>query len=146
MGVRTLTVDELREVEAIRKLRALYAHCLDGHDWDGVADLFSEDAVCEFTGPGYSDWVGREEIRAKYPEAALAKAAPFAYLHLATNGVIDVDGDTATGRWFLCCLIVGPDATQPVSVAGVYDETYRKIDGAWYIARTRIDHTWRKPA
>ena len=61
MGVPTLTVAELQEVEAIRKLRALYAHRLDGHDWDGLAELFAEDAVCEFTGGvGYSDWIGRE--------------------------------------------------------------------------------------
>jgi ketosteroid isomerase-like protein len=147
MGVKPLSAGELRDVEAIRKLRALYSHYLDGHDIDALAALFTEDAVCEFSGGvGYNDWVGRAAIAEGYRGAALMKAGPFAYLHAATNAWIEVDGETATGRWFLVCLVVGPEVSQPVAVTGVYDETYRKVDGEWFIARTRIDHAWRRPA
>ncbi len=147
MGVQTLTTDELRDVEAIRKLRSLYAHLLDAHEWDALAQLFTEDAVCEFAASlGLGNWHGRREIRERYSKAPLAAADPFAYLHLATNGVIDIMGpNTANGRWFLLHLQVGLEATQPVSVTGVYDETYTKIAGEWFISRTRLDHSWRKP-
>ncbi len=33
-------------------------------------------------------------------------------------------------------------ADNPLALFGVYDDVYRKVDGKWLIARTRIDFLW----
>jgi hypothetical protein len=30
----------------------------------------------------------------------------------------------------------------PLTLFGIYDDVYRKVDGRWLIARTRIDFLW----
>ena len=61
-----VTVDELLQIESIKKLRTLYSHYFDGQFPDKMAELFTEDAVCEF-GPDYGgDWVGKAQIRANF--------------------------------------------------------------------------------
>ena len=61
---------ELLEKEKIRKLKQLYSHLMDSHQIDALADIFTEDAVCEF-GPEYGNWEGRETIRTNYREEAV---------------------------------------------------------------------------
>ena len=41
-------LEELVESESIRKLRVRYAHAFDGNRMDELADLFTDDAICEF--------------------------------------------------------------------------------------------------
>ena len=56
-------MQELAEIEVIKNLRIQYSHYFDGQHVDALADLFTEDAVCEF-GPDYGgDWVGKAQIR-----------------------------------------------------------------------------------
>ncbi|MBT6586446.1 MAG: SnoaL-like domain-containing protein, partial [Gammaproteobacteria bacterium] len=43
---------ELLEKEKIRKLKQLYSHLMDSGQIDALADIFTEDAICEF-GPEY---------------------------------------------------------------------------------------------
>jgi len=147
MGVATLTIDQYLEIEAIKKLRALYSHYFDSHRIDELASLFTEDAVCEFGPPlSYGDWHGRDEIRAKYAAVAPNGAPPFMFMHAVTNPWIELTSPaTATGRWFLLDLVMPPETRHPMSLLGVYDDDYRKVDGEWFIARTRIDHIWMAP-
>ena len=65
---------ELLEVEAIRKLRNLYAHLLDSGDIDALAALFTEDAVCEF-GP-YGEWHGRERSDTTTGRCSASRSSP----------------------------------------------------------------------
>ena len=47
-------IEELRELlekEKIRKLKQLYSHLMDSNQIDALADLFTEDAICEFGRP-----------------------------------------------------------------------------------------------
>jgi len=59
-----MTVEELLEIEEIKRLRIMYSHYIDGCDIDNLTGLFCEDAVCEFGEAYGGDWVGRETIRA----------------------------------------------------------------------------------
>ena len=61
-------IEELRtllEVEKIKKTKLLYSQLMDSRDIDGLAEIFADDAVCEF-GPEYGVWKGKEEIRTNY--------------------------------------------------------------------------------
>ena len=97
-----MTLEELLEKETIKEIRVKYSHYFDGKMVDDLADLFCEDAVCEF-GPDYGgDWVGKEAIRANFARYAEREGPPFGVLHAVTNPLITlIDTTTASGRWYL---------------------------------------------
>ncbi|MCY3882944.1 MAG: nuclear transport factor 2 family protein [Dehalococcoidia bacterium] len=143
MGVKPPTLEEHLEIEAIKQLRVLYSQLFDGLRTDEMAMLFTEDAVCEFSDDlPYGDWVGRDEIREQYRKVAGNASRPFSFMHATTNGWVQLTGpDSATGSWFLLDLGLG-DNPNPVGLLGVYNDVYKKVDGEWFIHRTRIDHIW----
>ena len=52
------------------------------------------------------------------------------------NATVDVDGDDATGRVYLCEVRTEDDGTWSEAY-GLYRDTYRRRDGAWRIAGRR---------
>src|SRR5260221_4676627 len=92
-----LRLQALEDAEAIRNLKARYASlCDDQYNADGIAALFTEDAVWD--SPGLGRFEGREAIRAFFAGAS----AIFSFaIHYSLNGHIEVDGDTAQARWCL---------------------------------------------
>ena len=140
-----MTVEELLEIEAIRKLRVLYSHHFDGQNLDGLVDLFTDDAVCEF-GPDYGgDWVGKAVIHANYAKYTEAEGPAFSVMHAVTNhNVRIIDATTAHGRAYLLDLRTAEGVDNPLILFGVYDDLYKRVNGAWKIHRTRIDFLWPK--
>ena len=53
-----LKLRELLEIEEIKRTRLLYTHLMDAKRLDDLANIFTEDAVCEF-GP-FGSWSGSE--------------------------------------------------------------------------------------
>jgi limonene-1,2-epoxide hydrolase len=106
-------VQVLEDVNAIRHLKARYAaYCDDQYNPDGLAALFTEDAVWESQGLGRFE--GREAIRAFFRGAS--QLFTFA-IHYSLNGQIDVQGDTARAQWYLCHALHAR-RRQPGHVAG----------------------------
>ena len=87
----------LEDAEAIRNLKARYAALCDAqYDADGIAMLFTEDALWE--SPGLGRFEGREAIRGFFRGAS----GIFSFaIHYSLNGQIEVEGDTAQARWYL---------------------------------------------
>ncbi len=145
-----MTLDDLLAIEEIKQVRNLFSHYFDGRMLEPLVDLFTEDAVCEF-GPMFGgDWVGREQIHAKF-EAVMGQpgmavhGAPYSVLHAVTNPWIRmIDGSQARGRWYLLDLHTAVGVEDPLILFGIYDDIYKKVDGRWLIHRTRIDFLWPK--
>ena len=140
-------LEGLVEVEAIKKLRIQYSHYFDGQEVDALADLFSDDAVCEF-GPDYGgDWVGKAQVRANFEQWPLGEGKLYSVLHAVTNPLIRlIDDSTAHGRWYLMDLRTTEGVEDPLILFGIYDDVYHKVGGRWLIHRTRIDFLWPKRA
>ena len=138
-------IEELLAVEAIRKLRVLYSHYYDGQRVNELVDLFTDDAVCEF-GPSYGgDWVGKQQIRERFERFARREGPQYGVMHAVTNhNVTLIDEQTAHGRAYLLDLRTTEGVENPLILFGIYDEVYRKLNGAWKIHRTRIDFLWPK--
>ena len=138
-------MQELVEIEAIKNLRIQYSHYFDGQHVEALADLFTEDAICEF-GPDYGgDWVGKAQIRENFQQWSLGEGDPYSVLHAVTNPLIRlIDETTAHGRWYLLDLRTTEGVDNPLILFGIYDDVYRKVDGNWLIHRTRIDFLWPK--
>ena len=86
-------LEELVEIEAIKKRRIQYSQYFDGQEVDALADLYSDDAVCEF-GPDYGgDRVGKAQIRANFEQWSLGESEPYSVLHAVTNPLIRLIND-----------------------------------------------------
>jgi ketosteroid isomerase-like protein len=139
-------IQRLEDIEAIKQLKALYCSlCDDGYDADGLADLFTEDAVWDGGALGVAK--GREKIRRFFENTP--KVMPFA-VHMVMNPSIEVDGDSATGRWYLFQSATFKPAT-PVPRATAlwgaarYDEEYVRVGGEWKFRRLRLTSRFWTP-
>lgn len=133
---------ELMDKEKIRKLKQQYSHLMDSGQVEALANIFTEDAVCEF-GPEYGNWEGRETIRANY-HGVFDAMAHFGVMHHITNHYIDITGaDSATGRSYLIDVATTVEASeQPIVWFGVYDEIYQKLNGQWLIKKCSLQFLW----
>lgn len=149
MDELNLDADEIRQlrqlldIEKIRKVKLLYSQLMDSRDIEGLAQIFAEDAICEF-GP-YGTWHGREEIRKNYGEV-FKEGSPYSGFHATTNQWVELTGAaTAVSRTYLIDVIHEPDPrTNPVIWYGLYDEDYAKIGGEWKITRCSLQFLWPK--
>ena len=58
----------------------------------------------------------------------------FDHVLMALNsGTLNIEGETATGRWYISEYLA-PSGAGPSVVQGVYDDTYCKEDGQWRCA------------
>ncbi|MEM7018238.1 MAG: nuclear transport factor 2 family protein [Pseudomonadota bacterium] len=139
------SIEEMLEKEAVKEVRIMYSHYFDGKDVDALADLFTEDAICEF-GPDYGgDWVGKMQIKENFSKYAALEGPLYGVLHSVTNPWIRlVNETTANGRWYLHDLRTTEGAENPLILYGIYDDIYKKQNGRWLIHRTRIDFLWPK--
>ncbi len=138
---------ELLDIEEIRKVGVLYSQYLDSDYLEELAELFTEDAVCEF-GP-YGQWVGRKTIYDNYVQVERTSgpnpgSKPFQAMHANTNHWVEITGpDRAVGRRYLLDLLTNRKAEEhPFIWLAVYDEEYRKVRGEWKISRSTIQFLW----
>ncbi len=142
------TIDSREDIEDIKQLKITYCSLLDARRVDDLVELFTDDATCEFEAVFGSEeegrWEGKEAIRRSYQTKWGDTGAPWTSIHAVTNSVVQVDGDTATGRHYLLdYLMVVPDRT-PLTLLGIYDEEYRREDGSWRISRCRIEVLYQR--
>ena len=138
------------DAEAIRLLKARYGEITDSRYSvledeaelvsiaEGIAALFSEDAVWD-GGAALGLCEGREAISERFRKPTLQ----FAH-HFFVKPRIEVDGDTATGRWDIlapCTSLQG----KPFWMAGVEDDEYVKVEGEWLHSRMKLDIIFMAP-
>jgi ketosteroid isomerase-like protein len=127
----TKRVQALEDAEAIRNLKARYAaYCDDKYNPDGIADLFTEDAVWE--SPSLGRFEGREAIRGFFQGAS--KIFSFA-IHYSLNGHIEVQGDSAKAQWYLFMPCTLGESNRAMWRAGIDREQYVRIGGDWKFKR-----------
>ncbi len=117
----------LEAAESIRNLKSRYAAlCDDNYNPDGIAALFTEDAVWESKGLGRYE--GRKAIRDFFKQAS--GIFTFA-IHYSLNGEITVDGNTAHAQWYLLMPCTLGSDNQAMWRAGIDQEKYVCMDGTW---------------
>lgn len=135
-----MTTEQVSDVLAIQQLRSAYTWCLDQPDIDGLVELFTPDAHCEF-GP-YGSWDGTEELRSGFSENSSAADDPFLTMHVTVNHMIQLEApDRARGRCYLLGQILS-QGNQPDGILGHYQDLYRKVDDEWRFAEIRLSFHW----
>ncbi len=134
-------IQQLEDIEAIRKLKHHYcALCDNDYEADALAALFTESAVWDGGSLGYAS--GREAIRKFFQTSPeVVKLA----IHHVTNPIIEVKGDTATGKWYLWQPMVLNEGDTAMWLASRYSDEYVRIDGKWMFANVHLDNRLFSP-
>jgi ketosteroid isomerase-like protein len=129
----------LEDIEDIKRLKHRYcAYCDDHYDADALADLFTEDAVWDGGERGVNN--GREQIRSFFKRAP--QRLPFA-IHMVLNPIIEVNGDTAKGTWYLFQPCTYAEGNRAVWGSARYDEEYVRVNGKWKFQHLKLtSHFW----
>lgn len=138
-------LDRLVAIEDIRRTKAEYFRCIDEQDWDGLVAIFTADAetdMREAVEPHDPDLLSHDPAQFARNNAyvlARVKTAHFGYMPR-----IDVASqDEATAVWSMEDWLWVP-AGNPVMPPGRmhgwghYHDRYRRVDGRWLIAATRL--------
>jgi hypothetical protein len=140
------------DVQAIQRLKARYAELVDArYGPDGplpddelerlgrqIAGLFSEDAVWD-GGASLGVCRGRDAIRER-----MAKPTLHFSWHFFVKPAIEVEGDSARGRWD----ILSPCTTtsgRAMWMTGVEEDEYARVDGVWLHRSMRLDVVFMAP-
>jgi ketosteroid isomerase-like protein len=110
----------------IHELRGAYGRAIDYEHYERAHDIFTEDAVVKYRG---GDRHGPREVYEYWRDNVEYEFS----LHTVQMPELDIDGDVATGKWYMLVFYVGPDGSSG-HVMGWYEDEYRRVDGEWKIS------------
>ena len=129
------------DIDEIMRVKYRYLRALDTKHWDEFADTLTEDIVGD-----YGSSLGEEHrftdrdtlvefMRNSMPANVLTE-------HRVTHPEIDVDGDDATGTWYLQDRVIVPDFNFMLYGAAFYHDRYRRTADGWRICATGYQRTY----
>jgi uncharacterized protein (TIGR02246 family) len=123
---------------AIRNLIGRYCDGVNRHDAKAWSTTWAQDGKWYFMDDVHE---GREQILEHWSE--VMGMLDFAIMQAGT-ATLNVDGDSASGRWYTH-EIVRTKGAQGRAIVGVYDDTYTRVDGQWLIASRRYHKLYEVP-
>jgi ketosteroid isomerase-like protein len=130
----------MEDMEAIRSFHNDYIFYLNSHQWDAMADCFTEDAYALIHEPCH----GKEAIHRHFTERiAKLNTVNTRNVHFATQPVIIVDGQKAKSHWQIYIMISDQATGSPLKwIPGRYDCEYAKINGQWKFSSMIYTSPW----
>lgn len=134
-------VQKLIDLEEIKQLKHKYCEaCDDNYNPSGIASLFTEDGIWDGGGLGVAETRSGIEDFFK----AVPGIVEFA-IHSVSNSIIEVKGDTATGRWLLWQPMVYKENGLAVWYSAKYSETYQRTRDGWKIKHLKLTNLMHTP-
>ena len=135
-------IKKLEAIELIKQLKARYFRMLDTADFDGLKGLFTNDAGIHYRSPSYDHKRdGWDDIEAFLRESFTKTKFG---IHTGHHPEITVDGDKATGIWYLHDKFVSLDDNISFEGSAIYHDQYVKEDGEWKISYTEYDRLFEE--
>ena len=127
----TLSLQEISDRLEIQDLLVSYSHAIDSRDWDALDEVFTADAVIDYTEMGGSRGSPAET------KEFLRGAMPMfkAFQHMVATSKVTVEGDVAHGRT-ICHnpMVLDKDGKEHVMYCGLwYRDTFVRTPEGWRI-------------
>ncbi|MEI2821328.1 MAG: nuclear transport factor 2 family protein [Marmoricola sp.] len=124
------------DLDAIKALKYRYTRCLDSKLWDDFADCLTPDATGDYDGLVFDN-------RAALVDYMRTNMGPtLISMHQVHHPEITIDGDTATGTWYLFDKVLVPDFDFALEGAAFYSDRYVRTAEGWKIAHTGYRRTY----
>ena len=135
-------MNDLHEIEAIKRLKYRYFRCLDLKRWDELTECFVEDATSAY-GDGKFAFDSRKGIM-QFLVDALGRPTIIT-AHHGHHPEIDLTGPTtAAGIWALEDTVIDVQHGVTIRGAGFYSDAYVKVHGAWKLKSTGYQRTFEE--
>ncbi|MCT7658759.1 nuclear transport factor 2 family protein [Mycobacterium deserti] len=129
------------DIDEIQQVKYRYLRALDTKHWDDFAATLTDDIVGD-----YGSSLGQEHhftdrdslvefMRTSMPANVLTE-------HRVTHPEIAVDGDEATGIWYLQDRVIVADFNFMLYGAAFYEDRYRRTPDGWKISATGYKRTY----
>jgi hypothetical protein len=129
------------DLDDIKVVKYRYMRALDTKHWDEFADTMTEDVVGDY-GSSFGETHSFTD-RASLVEY-MRKSLPASVIteHRVTHPEIVIDGDGATGTWYLQDKVIVPEFEFLLIGAGFYHDKYRRTPDGWKLSLTGYDRTY----
>ena len=124
---------------AIQQLMYRYARCADAKDYDGFADIFTDDAVFNYSGREVTPLGAIQQMM-----RALEKYTTT--MHQVHNTLYDVNGDIAIGETYCLAshLFEEEGATMKIDMGITYEDSLYRTPQGWRIMRRDFTLHWSR--
>ncbi len=134
-------MNELREKDLIKELKARYFRGLDTKNWELFASTMTDDVKGRYS-DGQLSFDGVEEL-VGFMKDNLSSGQVIT-MHHGHHPEIEIseDGSSASGVWYLQDMVIFLENKNRLYGAAIYKDEYQKIDGEWKISRTGYSRTF----
>lgn len=136
-----MTLQQLSDRLEIQDLLVEYCHCIDSMNWDGLDDVFTADALIDYSAMGGSS--GDVAHTKEFLATVMPNFAGFQ--HMISTSKITITGDQATGKT-IChnpMIATGPDGAPQVMHCGLwYVDEFTRTPLGWRISSRREERSY----
>lgn len=133
---RDEAVARLLDIEALRTLKHRYIRCMTQSRWDELEALLTEDVQASYSDGKYTFGNRNELLRFLRGSHDASQTHVLGYWHVTMPELEFPAPDQATGIWAMYHCFIDKSAQQQLEMFAYYEDSYRREDGAWRIART----------
>ena len=131
-------IERLVAKDEITQLKARYFRCIDTKDWAGIAACFVPEATATYPTKECAD---RDAILAFLTESLTPDLVT---MHHGHHPEIRIDGDRATGTWYLHDQVYAPAHDFALEGAALYDDRYVRTSAGWRMSHTGYERIFEK--
>ncbi len=128
----------LEDIEEIKKVKAKFFYFQDHFRTDELMELFTENAELDYRPLLTEKMVGKEQIAPLFNKETMVQWERMAR-HNMTNTIIDVDGEKATGIFYMygVATLISPQKDIAIVEHLTYEDEFVKENGTWKINKLR---------
>ena len=127
---------DLETLEDVRRLKYRYLRTLDTKQWDDFEACFLPEVTADYNGLAFAD----RDALVSYMRDNLGPG--IVTHHQVHHPEIEVDGDTATGRWYLHDRVIVAEMQFMLEGAAFYEDTYVRTPEGWRVSHTGYRRTY----
>jgi len=121
---------------AIERLKYRYFRTLDLKQWDDFADCLTPDATSDYAGLTFTDRTTLIDYLRTHLGPGLITT------HTAHHPEVEVEGDEASGTWYLEDRVLAPELSFALQGAAFYTDRYLRTADGWRIRHTGYQRTF----
>lgn len=135
-------IHKLEDIQAIKNLQAKYTYLVDSKKLDEVAELMTDDIVANLIPFGKFDGktMLMNVLKGMVENSKMMR-------HQMMNAYLEVDGDKATGRWYLFGPFTAAAPGKDIAhwLQGEYNNEFVRKNGQWKISKLNFTTTFQTP-